>query len=107
MENLEIILSLATTALSLAFACVAFAVKLYKKIKENTKEKGAAAVLDAVLPLVEIAETLGGSGEDKKEYVLTKVSEYAENNDIGFDAAGVSEKIEQLIGLSKQVNKRK
>lgn len=106
MENLEIILSLAGTALSLFAACVAFAVRLYKRIKESIKEKGETAVLDAVLPLVEIAETLGGSGEDKKSFVLSKLGEYAENNDIEFDAGGVSDKIEQLIELTKQVNKR-
>lgn len=107
MENLEIILSLAGTAISLFIACITFIVKLIKNVKKRIAEQGATALLDAVTPIVEIAETLTNySGAEKKEYVLTKVNQYAIENDIAFDANAVSNKVEQLVELSKQVNKR-
>lgn len=107
MENLEILLSLAGTALSLLVACVTFIVKLIKNVKQRIAEQGATALLDAVTPIVEIAESMTNySGSEKKEYVLTKVNQYAIENGIEFDANAVSDKIEQLVELSKQVNKR-
>lgn len=107
MENLEIILSLAGTALSLLAACATFLIKLIRSVKARVKEKGERVLLDSVASLVELAETLVYySGAEKKEYVLTKVKEYAIENKIEFDAEKVSDKIEELVKLSKQVNKR-
>lgn len=107
MENLEWILSLAGTALSLFVVCITFIVKLVQSIKERSKDKERTELLDAVGPIMEIAETfVNYSGEEKKEYVLTKINQYAIENGIVFDSKLVSEKIEELITLSKQVNKR-
>lgn len=107
MENMELILSLAGTSLSLLAACVTFLVKLIRSVKARVKEKGMTALLEAVAPLVEIAETLVNySGAEKKAYVLTKVKEYSGENKIEFNIEKVSDKIEQLVELSKKVNKR-
>lgn len=107
MENLEVILSLAGTALSLLVACVTFIVKFVRSIHKRVKEQGTTALLEAVIPIVEIAEGFADySGAEKKEYVLTKVNQYAIENRIEFDAEAVSDKIEQLVELSRQVNKR-
>lgn len=107
MENLEVILSLAGTILSLLAASVTFFVKLIRSVRARVKEKGETALLEVVAPLVEMAEELETcSGAEKKEYVLTKVKEYAKENGIEFDAEKVSEKIEALVKFSKQVNKR-
>lgn len=107
MENMEWILSLSATILSLLAACVTFLVKLIRSVKVRVKEKGLTTLLDAVESLVELAENLENcSGAEKKEYVLTKVKQYADENKIEFNAEKVTEKIERLIELSKQVNKR-
>ena len=107
MENMEIILSLAGTAISLLVACITFIVKLVRSIRARVREEGAAALMNAVAPIVEIAETfIGYSGAEKKEYVLTKVNQYALESGIEFDASAVSDRIEQLVELSRQVNKR-
>ena len=69
------------------------------------KLKNSYVLLDAVAPLMEIAETFTNySGEEKKEYVMTKVNQFAIENGIRFDSQAVSNKIEELIGLSKNVN---
>ena len=44
------------------------------------------------------------SGTEKKEYVLDKVAEFAKETGIEADLQFISEKIEELVRLSKQVN---
>lgn len=105
MENLELILSLAGTALSLFIACVIFIAKLIRGYITKKKLKNSYVLLDAVAPLMEIAETFTNySGEEKKEYVMTKVNQFAIENGITFNADAVTAKIEELIQLSKNVN---
>ncbi len=105
MENLELILSLAGTALSLFIACVLFIVKIIRGYITKKKLKNSYVLLDAVAPLMEIAEQFTHySGEEKKEYVMTRVNQFALENKIKFDSEAVNEKIEELIGLSKKVN---
>ena len=107
MENIELILSLAGTAVSLFIACVLFIVKIVRGCITKKKLKNGYVLLDAVAPLMEIAETFTNySGEEKKEYVMTKVNKFAIENGITFDEEAVSQKIESLIGLSKEVNAR-
>ena len=107
MEQMEWILSIAGTVLGLVILCVSFLIKLVQSIRARKKEQGKTTLLDAVAPLVEIAENfIGYSGEEKKEYVMTKLNQFAIENGIEFNAEAISEKIEELIELSKQVNKR-
>lgn len=107
MENIELIISLAATAASALIACVTFIVKLVRSVKARVRSEGASAILDAVLPLVEIAEGLTDyGGEDKKKYVLDRLNEYAAENGIEFDSDAASTQIERLIELSKLVNSR-
>jgi len=108
MENLELILSLTGTALSLFIACVLFIVKLIRGYITKKKLKNNYVLLDAVAPLMEIAESFTNfSGEEKKAYVLTKANQFAIENGIKFNSQAVTEKIEELIELSKSVNNHK
>ena len=105
MENLGLIVSLAGTALSLFIACVLFIVKIIRGYITKKKLKNSYVLLEAVAPLMEIAEQFTNySGEEKKEYVMTRVNQFALENKIKFDSEAVNEKIEELIGLSKKVN---
>jgi hypothetical protein len=105
MENLEIIISLAGTAISLFIASVTFIVKLIQGYIAKKKLKNNYVLLDAIAPLMEIAEEFTNySGEEKKEYVMTKANQFAIENGIEFDQKAVSEKIEEMIKLSKTVN---
>ncbi len=105
MENLQIILSLAGTTLSLFVASIIFLCKMIKGFIAKKKLKNNYVLLDAVAPLMEIAESFFSySGEEKKEYVLTKVNQFAIENDIKFDVKQISAEIERLIELSKHVN---
>lgn len=107
MENLELIVSLAATAASTLIACVTFIVKAVRAIRARVKSEGKTALLDAVAAAVEAAEALTNySGAEKKAYVIMKMNKFAIENGIEFDLEAVSEKIEQLVELSKRVNKR-
>lgn len=108
MEHLEWILSIAGTVLSLVILCVSFLIKLIQSVRARKREQGQTTLLDAVAPLMEIAENFTNySGEEKKEYVITKVNQFAFENGINFDLHAVSNKIEELIALSKNVNSNK
>ena len=105
MENIELILSLAGTAVSLFIACVLFIVKIIRGYASKKKLTNSYVLLDAVAPLMEIAETFTNySGEEKKEYVMTKLNQFAIENGITFDKQAVINKIKELITLSKNVN---
>ena len=45
--------------------------------------------------------------DEKKEYVLTRINQLAIENGINFDVKAISDKIEELIKLSKEVNYKK
>ena len=76
--------------------------------KQKRRLKDSTVLLDAVVPLMEIAEKyLNYSGEEKKQYVLTKINQLAIENGIIFNAEEISAKIEELIVLSKEVNNKK
>ena len=107
MENLQIILSVAGTALGLLITTVTFLMKFIanskaKKIAENIIEIG-----NAMIPYIEQAEGFAHyNGSEKKEYVMTKANQFAIENRIRFDAEATSDKIEELVMLTKQVNQR-
>ena len=105
MENLEIILSAAGTALGLLVTTVTFLAKFIKNAKAKKVAENIVKIGNAMIPYIQEAETfLNYSGEEKKQYVMTKANQFAIDNNIPFNAEAVSDKIEELIGLTKQVN---
>lgn len=105
MENIELIISLASAAGSLLVACAAFIIKLVKNIKSKIKAEGKLAITDILTGLVETAESLDGfSGAEKLGYVLDAAASYASAKKIDFDETAAKDKIEELIQLSKLVN---
>lgn len=105
MENLEIIISVAGTALGLLVTTVTFLSKFIKNAKGKKVAENIIKIGNAMIPYIQEAETfLNYSGEEKKQYVMTKANQFAIDNNIPFDAEAVSDKIEELIGLTKQVN---
>lgn len=46
------------------------------------------------------------TGEEKKAYVMTKANQYALSKKIKFNATKVSNLIEEVVALSKEVNQR-
>jgi hypothetical protein len=107
MENLQIILSVAGTALGLLITAVTFITKFIKNSKAKKAMESVVEIGNAVLPYIRQAETfLNYSGNEKKEYVLTKANQFALEHGMQFDAVAVGEKIEELVTLTKTVNAR-
>lgn len=108
MENLQMILSLAGICIGLVAAVAALVVKYAGSEKARKLAEQTIEICDAIVPYIEQAEKyLNYSGEEKKEYVMTKANRYAIENGIAFDAGAVSQTVEELIALSKEVNARK
>jgi|AGTN01.1.fsa_nt_gi hypothetical protein len=107
MENIALFLSLAGTIIGLIVSLATVIVKLVKNGKAKKAAEQIIAVGNAVVPYIEKAETfVNFSGAEKKEYVMTKANQFAIDNGIAFDAEGISNKIEELVELTKKVNKR-
>lgn len=105
IKNWEMLLSVLGTILSLLLTCLICFVKIARSSKQRKAIKDNIALLDAVAPLMEIAETFTHyTGAEKKEYVLTKINQFAIENGLQFNAEEVSAKIEELIKLSLEVN---
>lgn len=108
MENAELILSLAGTAFSLMVTCLIFIIRLVKTAKDRKMMQNYSFLDDAVAPLMEIAEGFTNySGEEKKQFVLTKVNQFAIENGLKFDAEETAAKVEKLINLTKKINTKK
>lgn len=105
MQYIELILSLASTALGLVITTLTFFLKYIKNAKAKKIAEQTVKICDAILPYIKKAETfVNYSGEEKKEYVMTKVNRYAQENKLQFDETFISQKIEELITLTKEVN---
>ena len=108
MENFEVVLSLAGTALSLLITSIIFVVRLVKAVREKRNMQSSSFLYETVAPLMEIAENFSNySGEEKKQFVLTQVNQFAIENGLKFDAETTAAQVEKLIELSKKINAKK
>lgn len=108
MENIEIILSIAGTALGLLITTVTFLLKFITNTKAKNIAENIIKIGDAILPYIEEAETfIGYSGVEKKKYVMTLANQFAIDKGIQFDSAAVSRKIDELVALTKTINIKK
>jgi len=105
MENIKEIITIASACLGLLATVTGFLIPLVKNVKAKNKLSSInklAAVLQSLI--IDAEQFANYTGEEKKEYVLTKANRYALNNNIAFDEQLVSDKVEDLIKLSKSVN---
>lgn len=104
---MEIILSIAGTALGLMITALTFIMKFVKSAKAKKICEQTIEIGNAVIPYIEQAEGfLHYSGTEKKAFVMTKANQYAIEKGMRFDADLVGEKIEELVKLTKKVNRR-
>lgn len=107
MENLEEIITIVTACLGFIATVTGFLIPLVKNVKAKNKLTALNKLSTTIQSLMVDAETHANfTGEEKKDYVLTKANRYAIDNDIPYDEQAVSAKVEDLVALSKEVNKR-
>jgi len=105
MENIEVFLSIAATALGLLITAITFISKFIKSAKGKHIADSAVKIGTAILPYIQHAETFAGyTGSEKKAYVLDRAFDYAAEKGLEFDFKAVSAKIDELITLTKKVN---
>ncbi len=105
MENIKEIITIASACLGLVATVTGFLIPLVKNVKAKNKLSSINKLTTVLQTLIIDAEQFANyTGEEKKEYVLTKANRYALNNNIAFDEQTVSDKVEELVKLSKSVN---
>lgn len=107
MENIQIILSIAATAIGLFITTVTFLTKFISNSKAKKIAENAIKIGNAILPFVQEAEKyITYTGKDKQAFVMTKVNQFAIDNGIKFDSELVAAKIEEIVKATKEVNAR-
>lgn len=106
VRTIEIIFYVLSGLLGLATAIAGiFAGKNGKG--ENT-EKGKHIVFDFLCQVMsEVEKYSHFTGEEKRDYVMTKVNQFCIDNKLKFDAELTAENIEKMINFSKEVNSGK
>lgn len=74
--------------------------KRLKRIVEKTEK-----ITKTIIPtIIEAEQFVEYTGIEKKEYVMTKLQEYAISFGIKFDSKSLSDRVDELIQLTKSVN---
>lgn len=106
-ENLHIYLSLLAPALGLLCTTVVFLQKFVKNKKLKKILEKTEQITKEIIPCITEAETfINFTGEEKKKFVMTRLNQFAIDNQLKFDQEKISNRIEDLIKLTKKVNYR-
>jgi hypothetical protein len=101
MENY---MELAISILSGLAVCIPLVIKLVEYIKKAVQEKNWGNLLTIVMNLMAEAEGMFDKGSDKKEWVMNSIQAMSSTINYEIDMKVVSELIDNLCKMSKQVN---
>ena len=101
------IINIIVAVLSGLAACIPLVVKLVEYVKKATQEKNWAGLLGLVMKLIAQAEQKFTDGATRKEWVMAMVQTSAEYVQYPMDVQALSEMIDQLTNLTKNVNVKK
>lgn len=79
-------------------------VKLVKVVEDSVRERNWSKLLGLVMNLMESAETMFDEGTTRKAWVMQYVEAMSDSVDYDIDMEVVSELIDSLCAMSKQVN---
>ena len=103
--NLEIMLSVLGTFLGFFISILTLILKLCKnkRVRKSTEE--LLILSEQLYSFIQEAEQFKNySGIEKKNYVLTRINQFSLENHLQFDSEYISNKLEELITLTKNVN---
>lgn len=103
----EQIVNLVVAVLAGLATCIPLAMKLIQYVKKATQEKNWAGLLDLVMKLMEQAEKKFNDGATRKEWVMAMVQTSAEYVQYPMNIQALSDMIDQLTNLTKNVNVKK
>lgn len=103
--DLEFVLSMIGTILGMVVTILTFVIKLSKSKKVRRTAEEMLVVSNKLCEYVEEAEGFKNyTGDEKRNFVLTKMNQFSIDNNIKFDSNYIIEKIESLIATTKKVN---
>lgn len=100
MEYLQLIASIAAGLVT----AIPLVIKLVEYVKKAIKEKNWNIVLNMVMNYMAIAEEKFETGAERKEWVLSMIESSADTVDYEIDMAVISNLIDNLCSMSKQIN---
>lgn len=107
MDKVEALITIISTILGFVASFTGVLVACVKNIKARKYLEATSKLATALQEFVIEAESLDNfSGEEKKSYVLTKANRYAIENKLPYNEQDVGQVVENLIKVSKEVNKR-
>lgn len=113
MEIIETITAIVSLLIAIATSVIAILTKV-KAIKDvNKADKFSEELLslqnisDEIRKFAIIAENNGGTGEEKKQFVLNSVKAICEEYGWTYNESWVSETLELIIDLTKKINSNK
>ena len=107
IENLKDILWIISACTGILVTAISFLIPTVK----NAKVKKALQVAQGVTEIiqkgcVEAEKFINYTGTEKKAYVMVQAKEYALSNNVPFDEETVSQQIDDLIKITKLINRR-
>lgn len=103
MKILEFILKYWDVLAGIVFGIASLISTIVVAVKNKNWNKICSIVKEAVSKAEEFTNY---TGEEKKNYVMTLANQYAIENNIKFNSDKVSNFIEEVVTLSKEVNAR-
>lgn len=105
LEDIQLFLPFLAPALGLLCTTIVFLKKFVKNKKLKKVLEKAEEITKEIIPCIMEAEKfVNYTGEEKKNFVMTKLNQFAIINNIKFNEEETSNKIEQLVSLTKEVN---
>ena len=105
LEYIKLLLPFLAPIVGFIGTSIIFLKKFIKNKKLNNVLEKAEEVSKQIIPIIIEAEKfVNYTGEEKKNYVMTKLNQFAICNGIMFNEKDTSNKVEELVGLTKKVN---
>ena len=100
----EQIINVIVAVLAGLATCIPLVLKLVQYVKKATQEKNWGGLLDLVMKLMEQAEKKFTDGATRKEWVMAMVQTSAEYINYPVDVQALSDLIDSLCSLTKNIN---
>lgn len=103
--SIEMMISFIGTCIGFILSVLTLIIKLSKNKKVRRKAEQLLVLTEQMNRFIEEAEAFQHyTGAEKKEYVLTKLNQFSIDQKMKFDSEALSQKIDNLVDLTKQVN---
>ena len=104
MEQFNFWIQAIISILSGVAILVPLIVKLVQYVQANAKEKNWSSLMVLVMNLMDQAEQMFDKGADKKEWVINELKAVASTLNYEIDWNVVSEMIDKICDVSKEIN---